>query len=938
MSLSKKPKILSFSLNVILLLTFLLFGFLSIYITTKRANKNLRNEILDHALIGASAINDKQIKELKGSTEDLQTQDYIYLKKQLASIRRATPNCRFLYLLGRKSNGVVYFYADSEPIGSKDESPAGEVYDEINPQELSIFSTGKGLTMGPTKDRWGTWISAEVPIYDTQTGNVLAILGMDFNAKYWRWYVFTRAAFPAGILLLATIIALIAVKLATAILKKRATERMLLKSESTLNVVLDSTADGILAVDQAGATLYSNKRFSEILQINHSRTEEPSDKSLIKTLSSKLSDNENRSCRVHEIQNSGDECFDTLELSDGRFIEYLTRPLQKDSSLIGRLWSFRDVTERKNAEMQIQSLAEMQQTLTKIASTFINVPLDQIDKTINEALHFMGMFTKADRVYVFSYDFSLDTATNTYEWCKEGIQPRIAIRQNTPLTWLKSLVDKHIKGEDVYIQDFSTFAIDEQLRSILENIGIKKMMSVPLIDGRECKGFIGFETIQEFKTFGKEELQILHLFAQMLVNLNNRQSIQNQLLTATEKAEAASKAKSEFLANMSHELRTPLNSVIGFTDLLRTTPLNETQKNFVENANISGHTLLGLINDILDFSRIGAGILDIEPVKTDLTKVLENSIDLFKTPAEKKNIQLLLTIDPEMPKYADIDPVRLKQVLNNLLSNAVKFTEKGEVELKVRFNALENKRGRLFFSIRDTGIGINDEEKKKLFKPFSQADSSTTRKYGGTGLGLIISEMIADKMGGKIQFISTPKIGTTFFFDIITTVYADDPLSHAQVTNISFPNDSINPHITDKGAQIITTSELSDSKIRILIVDDVKLNLVLVKAVLMKFIENIDVLEATNGNQAVDIYSHHPINLIIMDVMMPECDGLEATRRIREIELETKNHIPIIALTAGALKEERDKCFAAGMDDFMTKPVEPEKTMTLVRKYLRLPR
>ena len=334
MSLSKKPKILSFSLNVILLLTFLLFGFLSIYITTKRANNNLRNEILDHALIVASAINDRQIKSLKGTSEDLQTVDYIYLKKQLASIRKATPNCRFLYLLGRKETGEVFFFADSEQIGSKDESPAGEIYSEVTSQELLIFSTGKGITLGPTTDRWGTWVSAEVPIYDSQSKKVIAILGMDFDAKNWNWYIMTRAAFPAGILILATILALIAVILISVILKKRETEKRLLKSESTLNVVLDSTADGILAVDSTGNTLYSNSRFSEILQISSSAENQRST-SLLNTLSTKLLDNENLKCRVLEIQNSDNECFDTFELSDGRFIEYLTRPLQKESTRSG---------------------------------------------------------------------------------------------------------------------------------------------------------------------------------------------------------------------------------------------------------------------------------------------------------------------------------------------------------------------------------------------------------------------------------------------------------------------------------------------------------------------------------------------------------------------------------------------------------------------------
>nr|HML84486.1 ATP-binding protein [Bacteroidales bacterium] len=383
---------------------------------------------------------------------------------------------------------------------------------------------------------------------------------------------------------------------------------------------------------------------------------------------------------------------------------------------------------------------------------------------------------------------------------------------------------------------------------------------------------------------------------------------------------------------------TPLNSVIGFTDLLRTTPLNETQRNFVENANSSGHTLLGIINDILDFSKIGAGMLDIEPVKTDLITLLQNSINAIKPSAEKKNIQLLLSIDPDMPRFADIDPIRLKQVLANLLSNGVKFTEKGEVELKVRFNPLENKKGRLSFSIRDTGIGINDEEKNKLFKAFSQADSSTTRKYGGTGLGLILSDLITDKMGSKIQFISTPNIGTTFFFDIITTVHEDGDYLFQQNSD-TFPPETRRLSVaeTRRLSEAETLDqEGMDPKIRILIADDVKLNLVIVKAVLTRNIEQVEVFEASNGSEAVDLYKQHPIDLIVMDVMMPECDGLEATRQIREIESGTGNHTPIIALTAGALKEEREKCFAAGMDDFLAKPVDPEMTMAVIKRYLRL--
>ncbi len=261
--------------------------------------------------------------------------------------------------------------------------------------------------------------------------------------------------------------------------------------------------------------------------------------------------------------------------------------------------------------------------------------------------------------------------------------------------------------------------------------------------------------------------------------LAESKKLQLQIIEAKEKAEAASKAKSEFLANMSHEIRTPLNGVIGFTDLLKDTPLSSMQQQYVNNANVSGHTLLGIINDILDFSKIEAGMLHLEMIKTDMIELLENSIDIVKYQAEQKNLELLLHINQSMPRFALTDPVRLKQVLANLLGNAVKFTQKGEVELKVDYEALGHGKGKLSFFVRDTGIGITEEQKSNLFKAFSQADSSTTRKFGGTGLGLIISDLIANKLGGKILVDSKQGEGSTFHFEIVTEVEDGDRLRRA---------------------------------------------------------------------------------------------------------------------------------------------------------------
>lgn len=531
-------------------------------------------------------------------------------------------------------------------------------------------------------------------------------------------------------------------------------------------------------------------------------------------------------------------------------------------------------------------------------------------------------------------------------------------------------------------------------------------------------------------------------------DITEGKSLKEQIIREKERAEAASIAKSRFLANMSHEIRTPLNGVIGFTDLLRSTPLSPLQKQYVENANVSGHTLLGIINDILDFSKIEAGMMQLEVIRTDMIELLENCVDIISYAAGEKQLEVLLDLDPSMPRFALVDPVRLKQILTNLLSNAVKFTENGEVELNVRYTPGEpdSDRGTFFFSVRDTGIGINRKERDKLFKAFSQADNSTTRKFGGTGLGLIISQMIAEQMGSSIDLESSPGEGTIFSFDLTTTVENGDAgnngpiasikrclivddnarnrsilermvlrwdiesvsadngldalrqiesngpfdvvicdfqmpyldglevirkirqskepreakrsviLLHSSSENTDFyrecqeagvqfrlskpvKSSDLHTHLRNVGQtghephhkiQAPAENEKLTGNFRILIAEDVELNMLLAVSLLRKILPEAEVAKATNGIETVEQYRQQKPDLVLMDVHMPDLDGLEATAQIREIEAATGNRVPIIALTAGVMKEERDRCIAAGMDEFLTKPIESDKLRSVL--------
>ncbi len=537
----------------------------------------------------------------------------------------------------------------------------------------------------------------------------------------------------------------------------------------------------------------------------------------------------------------------------------------------------------------------------EISSGFINIPLEKVDEEINRSLEKMGLFVNADRCYIFEYDWVKEVSSNTNEWCGKEINSEIENLQNIPLSLMTDLAVAHKNGEPTFLPNVNVLPFGPA-RKLVEMQGVKSFITVPMMNGDQCIGFVGFDYVREHSNYTESETQLLKIFAQLLVNVKLRKEMVGQLVIAKEKAEESNRLKTHFMNNISHEIRTPLVGLLGFGNFMMQEGLTATEKySYYEILEQSGARLIKTVDDIMDIAQLKAGSITPKFGDVNVALILSQVKDKLQNACSRKNVLVNLDIPPDYTSLTLLtDEIFFTKIITQLTGNAEKFTAVGRISLGFEVNGQWVK-----FFVKDTGKGIASDKLEILFEPFMQEDLRNTRGYEGSGLGLAIARGMTELLGGRIWAESVKGTGSSFFFTL--------PLETGTVEDS--PEEEKPQMGNTRGKKLI------------LIAEDDESNFMLLNAMARR--SGFSTLHAWNGTDAVDLCHQYPeISLIFMDIKMPAMNGLEATAHIKAFRPD----LPIIAITAHAQTGDKYKMLDAGCDAYLAKPFRLNELIALIEK------
>jgi PAS domain S-box-containing protein len=644
------------------------------------------------------------------------------------------------------------------------------------------------------------------------------------------------------------------------ITKARESQEKIRESESRLTVLIQNLQEGILLEDQYRKIVYINQKFCDMFKI-------PLNPELMIGMDCSMAAEQSKYLFKDEegfvneinnlLHNKKTVTSDVLELKDGRFFERDFVPVFMQYQYNGHLWKYSDITARKNYEKTLKLREE------KYRNIIENMNLGMIEVDENDIIQ--------------SANQSFSSLTG---YTKDELLGKTASEILLPPEEKEILLSKNS----------------------LRKAGISDIYEV---EGIKKEGEPRWWLISGAPNYDDEGKYIgtigIHL------DITEQKKMENELIKAKMEAEESSKAKENFLANMSHEIRTPLNAIIGLMREIAREPLTRKQNQYLTNAGTAAEHLLSIINNVLDISKIEAGELQLENRHFSLSEIIEGTKQIMSAISDEKLIQIEIKNSPELLPAYNGDPARIRQILINIVGNAIKFTEKGKIFIECLTTPTSENQHRVLISVKDTGIGMDQSFQKNLFKKFSQEENSTTRRQGGTGLGMAITYELVHLMNGSIEVISEKGQGTTFNIWL--------PLAPGEA-------EKIEPGINNESFEILRD-------LKVLLVEDNELNRLVATSLMQNY--GMVVVETENGQEAINLLKSESFDLIFMDLQMPVMDGLTATRHIRnELKLTT----PIIALTANAFKKELEKCIAAGMNDYIIKPFEEDVYLHTVLKTL----